>query len=100
EARLSQRLRTDPGDGPDVDRLENREDAHSGAIEKRSAEVHRLTVEQHQVNLDVRYAQSLDRVLHRGTPEERMLERDAPSARGQKVIELGVKAESGARQIQ
>lgn len=90
ETRMAQRARAHPGEWPDIERLEYgvRRDPIAGL--RAVAEVDRLAVHQHQVNLGVRYPGGFDDVLDRLVCPERPSLHRVPGAGLHKVVQLGV----------
>ena len=93
EAHLAQRLSPHPQQRPDVEALELRVDADSIRVAHQIGEVHRLAIDQDQLDLGMRNAQRLDRVLDRGGACAAVLDVALAQCRRKEIVQLLVEAE-------
>ena len=83
-AQLNQRAR--------VQRLENRIDADPVTVLNRTGKVHRLAVNQNEIDFRVWHAHRLDPVLHGGGQFECVRERSKAPGERQEIVQPGVVA--------
>jgi hypothetical protein len=93
EAGLAQRPRAHAQQRRDVEGFELGVDRNPVAVEQRTAEAHRLAVDEHELDFGVRHAEGFDHVLG-GRRARAAAAELAPTPRGgEKVVQLGVEAE-------
>ncbi len=91
EARHAQRLRAHAQQRRDVEAFEHRIDADAIAVAHAIPEAHRDAVGDDQLDLGVRHADRLDRVLHRRRTRASELELAPPPLRRHEIVQLLIK---------
>ncbi len=94
KAGLTQRLWSQAHQWTNVQRLEYRVDANPVAVLHQVGEVHRLAVDQDQINLGVGHAQGFDHILDGGTQLKGVGEGTLSPVCGQEIIQFSIEAKA------
>lgn len=95
EARLAQGTLAQPQQGRHVQRLEAGIHRHPVAVLELPAEVHRLAIDQDQLDLGVRHAERLDHVLGGRRARARHREFLLAPDRREEIVQFFIEAEGG-----